>query len=68
VPQGMYFTMGDNRDDSTDSRFWGFVPEENLVGKAIAIWMSFEYAHGTNGWIPAWIPSGVRFERMGAIS
>ncbi|ABE55742.1 signal peptidase I. Serine peptidase. MEROPS family S26A [Shewanella denitrificans OS217] len=68
VPQGMYFAMGDNRDDSTDSRFWGFVPEENLVGKAVAIWVSFEYQHGADSWIPAWIPSGVRFERIGAIS
>lgn len=68
VPQGMYFAMGDNRDDSTDSRFWGFVPEENLVGKAVAIWVSFEYQHGADSWVPAWIPSGVRFERIGAIS
>jgi signal peptidase I len=68
VPQGMYFALGDNRDDSTDSRFWGFVPEENLVGKAVAIWVSFEYQHGDNSWIPAWIPTGVRFERIGAIS
>jgi signal peptidase I len=67
VPEGQYFVMGDNRDNSEDGRYWGFVPEANLVGKAVAIWISFEFDRVPSSWVPGWIPTGVRFERVGSI-
>lgn len=67
VPEGTYFVLGDNRDNSRDSRFWGFVPEQNLVGKAVFIWMSFEFERSADDWLPTWLPTGVRFSRLGSI-
>ena len=56
VPEGYYLMLGDNRDDSSDSRVWGLVPQQNLVGKAFLIWFSWDHVH--------W---GVRWKRLGLI-
>ncbi|MCR5535858.1 MAG: signal peptidase I [Succinivibrio sp.] len=67
VPENAYFAMGDNRDNSRDSRFWGFVPFENVVGKAVGIWLSFDFDRPEDSMLPDWFPSGIRFNRLGGI-
>ncbi len=67
VPDDCYFVMGDNRDNSADSRYWGFVPYDNLIGKTVGVWLSFDFNRKNTDLLPSWIPSSVNFDRIGGL-